>query len=114
MDEPYLSDLLRVLQPALKSQKKAKELLDRFWQDKQALIWTTTYVHRAANENKTVLTEQDAQTILRDFISNHHHQYGLCFSDLEKIIQDSGLGRDILPAETRNLILRNILTVDAK
>lgn len=112
MDEPYLSDLLRVLQPALKSQKKAKELLDRFWQDKQAIIWTTTHVHRIANENKTVLTEADAQSILQQFISNHQYQYGLCFRDLEKAIEDSGLGRDIRPAETRDLVLRNILTVD--
>ncbi len=112
MKEPHLSGLLHALQPALKSQKRAKELLERFWQDKQAIIWTTTQVHRAANENKTVLTEVDAQTILGDFISNHHHQYGLCFSDLVKAIEESGLGRKILAEETRNLVLRSILTVD--
>ncbi len=112
MKEPHLSGLLHALQPALKSQKRAKELLECFWQDKAAIIWTTTHVHRAANENKIVLTEADAQSILRSFISNHHHQYGLCFSDLVKAIEESGLGRKILPAETRNLVLRSILTVD--
>jgi hypothetical protein len=112
MNEPHLSDLLRVLQPALKSQKRAKELLERFWQDKAAIIWTTTQVHRAANESKTVLTEADAQSILHNFISNHHYQYGLCFTDLVKAIEEGGLGRRILSAETRNLVLRNTLTVD--
>ena len=111
MDEPYLSDLMRVLQPALKSQKKAKELLDRFWQDKQALIWTTTHVHQAANENKTVLTEDDARSILQRFCHSHDRQYGLDWSDLVEAIRDSGLGRDIRAKEIRKL-LRNILTID--
>jgi len=111
MKDPHLSGLLHALQPALKSQKRAKELLELFWQDKAAIIWTTTHVHRAANENKTVLTEVDAQSILQRFCHSHDRQYGLDWSDLVEAIQDSGLGRSIRAKETRRL-LRNILTID--
>jgi hypothetical protein len=114
MNEPHRSALLQLLRPALKNRRKAEELWRKFWLDRATIVWTTTQVHRAANENKTVLTEHDAQTILHDFISNHHYQYGLSWSDLVTAIQDSGLGRDIRPAENRDLVLRNILTVDAK
>lgn len=82
MNEPHRSALLQLLRPALKNRRKAEELWRQFWLDRATIVWTTTQVHRAANENKTVLTEHDAQTILHDFISNHHYQYGLSWSDL--------------------------------
>jgi len=112
MDEPYLADLLQTLQPALKSRQRAKELLACFWRDKAAIVWTTTHVHRAANENQTVLTEADALIILPTFSSQHDHQYGLCWSDLVKHIQESGRGRDMRPAELTSLTKRDQLTVD--
>ncbi len=112
MDEPYLSDLLQALKPALTSQKRGRELLDRFWRNKAAVVWTTAHVHRAANENRTVLTEADAQLILQTFIRQHNHQYGLRWSELVERIQESGRGRDIRPAELRQLVKHDQLTID--
>jgi len=112
MDEPHLSDLVQALKPALNSQKRARELLDRFWRDKAALVWTTAHVHRAANEHRTVLTEPDAQIILQSFIRQHNHQSGLRWSDLVERIQESGRGRDIRPAELRQLVKHDQLTID--
>ena len=64
--------LLAQLRPALKSVAKAEHLLTQYWADKIALLWTTNDVHRAANEAKTVLTEQQARTILRSLYDNYH------------------------------------------
>lgn len=112
MNEPHKAELLRALKPVTRSQKRLEGILNEFWSTRASIIWTTTQVHRAANENKTVLTEQDAQTILQEFIANHHYQYGLCWMDLVNAIKEAGVGRKITSAETRNLVLRNILTVD--
>jgi hypothetical protein len=103
---------MQALKPALTSQKRARELLDRFWRDKAAIVWTTVQVHRAANEHRTVLTEKDAQLILQTFIRLHNHQHGLRWSDLMECIQASGRGRDIRPAELRNLVKHDQLTID--
>ncbi len=104
--------LLEHLRPSLRSVSKARQLLTDYWADKIALLWITKDVHRAANEAKTVLTEQQARTILRTLLDDYRPQYGLEWRDVTKAIEDSGLGRDITARELHRLIHLDELTVD--
>jgi hypothetical protein len=107
-----ITELLTQLRPALKSVAKAEHLLTEYWADKIALLWTTKEVHRAANEAKTVLTEEQARTILRSLHDNYHAQYGLEWRDVSEAIQQSGLGRDISKRELHRFIHRDVLAID--
>jgi hypothetical protein len=107
-----IAELLEKLRPALKSVAKAEHLLAEYWADKIALLWTTKEVHRAANEAKTVLTEQQARTILRSLHDNYHAQYGLEWRDVSEAVEQSGLGRDISKRELHRFIHRDILAID--
>ena len=107
-----IAALLQQLRPALKSVSKAHQLLTDFWADRIALVWTTQDVHRAANEAKTVLTEQQARTILRSLHDNYRAQYGLEWRDMSEAVQESGLGRDISKRELHRFIHRDVLAID--
>ncbi len=107
-----IAEMLARLRPALKRSAKAEQLLTDYWADKIALLWTTKDVHRAANEAKTVLTEQQARTILRSLHDNYHAQYGLEWQDVSEAIQESGLGRDINKRELHRFIHRDVLVID--
>jgi hypothetical protein len=107
-----IAALLQQLRPALKSVSKAHQLLTDYWADKIALLWTTKEVHRAANEVKTVLTEQHARTILGNLHDNYHAQYGLEWQDVSEAVKQSGLGRDIKKQELHRFIHRDVLAID--
>ncbi len=107
-----IAALLQHLRPALRSVTKAEHLLNDYWADKIALLWSTKEVHRAANESKTVLTEQQARTILRSLHDNYHAQYGLEWRDVSEAVKQSGLGRDIRKRELHRFIHRDVLVID--
>lgn len=107
-----IAELLQHLRPSLRSVGKARQLLTDYWADRIALLWTTNDVHRAANEVRTVLTEQQARTILLNLHDNYRPQYGLEWRDVTNAIEDSGLGRDITARELHRLIHRDLLTID--
>lgn len=109
---PLIAELLHQLRPALKSVAKAEQLLTEYWADKIALLWNTKDVHRAANEARTVLTEQQARTILRSLHDNYRAQYGLEWQDVSEAIRESGLGRDINKRELHRFIHRDVLVID--
>ena len=111
MHEHIIEEMLAALSPAIRSKKKAQALLESYWSDKVALIWTTQDVHRAANERKTVLTEQEAHTALTDLHRHHDKQLGLRWQDLIDWIEQSGLGRDITKSELNQFIHHDIITV---
>ena len=70
--ETLITELLEILGPLLKSRRKAKLLLDAYWADRIALIWTTQQVHRAANEKRLVLIEAEARDLLRELHLHHN------------------------------------------
>jgi hypothetical protein len=107
-----IAELLQYLRPSLRSVSKARLLLTDYWADKIALVWTTKDVHRAANEAKTVLTEQQARTILLTLHANYRPQYGVDWADVTNAIEASGLGRDITARELHRHIHLDELTVD--
>jgi hypothetical protein len=111
MNTELVDGLLKALKPAIKNLPQAEHLLERYWADKIALIWTTADVHRAANEVKTVITEEDARAILHDLHLHYNPQFGIHWRDLSEIIRDSGKGRDITRAELTRFILQNRVAI---
>ena len=109
--EYLIAELLELLRPLLTSRRKAKLLLDDYWADRIALIWTTQQVHRAANEKRFALTEADARDILRQLHLHHNPQYGLRWSDVAEHIQQSGQGRDIRKRELHRFLQHDVLTI---
>ena len=76
-----------------------------------ALIWTAQDVHRAANERETVLTDEEARTLLTDLHQHHNAQYGLQWKDLYEAIENSGLGRDITKRELSRFVHKDIIAI---
>lgn len=109
-----IEELLLQLKPAIKSQRQVRPLLEQFWSDKIALLWTSAHVHRAANEQKTVLTEAQARKILHDLHAHYDRQYGLAWENVAEKIQDSGLERDIKKRELERFINQNVVVVEAR
>ena len=103
---------LTVLQPALNSRSKAEQLLTDYWADKIALVWTSSQVHRAANEVKTVLTEAQARQLLNELHQAYAPQFGLDWETLSEHLQRSGLGRDITARELHRFIHTDVLMID--
>ena len=107
-----ITALLQQLRPALRNVAKAEHLLNEYWADKIALVWTSKEVHRAANEVRTVLTEAEAREILGDLHHNYDAQYGLKWETVGEHIKLSGLGRDIKKRELHRFIHREVLVID--
>jgi len=111
MWQQEILELLDVLEPALKSRRKAFRLLQKHWSGKAVIIWTTEDLHRAANERETVLSEKEAQNLLRQLVGNHNPQYGLQWKDLYEAIQQTGSGRDITKRELNKFIHKDIIAI---
>ena len=58
MHDYIIEAMVEALKPTLKNPAKAKQILDRFWSDKMALVWDVQDVHTAANEREVALTKQ--------------------------------------------------------
>ena len=111
MHHHIIIEMLDALTPALNSRKKAEAILQRYWSDKVAIVWTTQDVHRAANERETVLTEQEARAALTDLHRHHDKQLGLRWKDVTDWIEESGLGRDITKSELSRFIHHDVLAI---
>jgi hypothetical protein len=103
--------MVEALKPSLKSQRRAKEILDRFWSDKIALVWDTADVHTAANERDVALTNAEAIHVLDELHHNHKKQYGLRWADLTSYIEEHGLGRKLTKRELKRFIEDSMLTI---
>jgi hypothetical protein len=106
-DEELLATILQVI----KSRQKAEQIIQRYYRDKITLVWKTADVHRAANEKKTVLTEDEAKKVLQKVSDNHDAQTGVDWQTLVYGIRESGMGRDITRQELRRFIKKDILAI---
>ena len=111
MHEHNIVEMLEKLTPALKSRRKAEEILRNYWSDKMAIIWSTEDVHRAANERETVLTKEEARAILTDLHQHHNAQYGLQWKDVYEAIENSGFGREITKRELGRFVHKDIIAI---
>ena len=111
MHEFILQSMIRALKPVLKDEARAARILERFWQDKMALVWDTEDIHRAANEIEIALTEKEARTLLHDLHEHHNQQFGLQWKDVTERIRGDVLGRKLTRREVNRFVKKDILTI---
>jgi hypothetical protein len=104
-------ELLKVILQVIKSRQKAEQIIKRYYRDKITIVWKTADVHRAANEKKTVLTEDEAKKVLQEVLDTHDAQIGVDWQTLVYTIKENGMGRDITRQELRRFIKQEILAI---
>jgi hypothetical protein len=111
MHDQIINDTLAVLRSVVKNEEKAKDLLQRYWLNKIAVIWTTEDVHRAANERDLALTQKEAVQVLRYVFDHHDAQCGLKWEDITNRIEDRVLGRKMTKREVDRFVHRDIIAI---
>ncbi len=101
--------MIKVLRPHFKYSAKAQELLLDYWTDRIAVVWTVDQVHKAANEQKTVLTRKEARQILHKLNQQSDPFVVFDWFGLQQCIADSGLGRDITKNELNQFVNQNVI-----
>ena len=109
--EDIVDALAKALKPVLKSQLKGKRILEKFWSDKAAIVWSVQDVFRAANERQLVLTRSEAKTILREFVASHSKYQGLEWWGLLQKLEVTSLGRKITKSELKRFIEKDVITI---
>ena len=106
-----LEELTQQLKAALKNNPKALNILKRYLSDKVLIVWKTIDVHRAANELRLALTEQEAMTVLETLHRQHNRQLGLRWEDLTGHIEAYVLGRKLTRREVSQFVKHDRLTI---
>jgi hypothetical protein len=111
MQSNTIDEMVQKLRPVLKDKEQARRILDAFWADKIAIVWTTQQVHRAANELEMALTEEEARNVLQRVFDRHDPQYGLKWQDITAFIEDRVLGRKLTKRELHQFIHKDVITI---
>jgi hypothetical protein len=114
MHEYIIEAMVKALKPALKNPVKAKHILERFWNDKMALVWDLRDIHTAANEREVALTNRQASKILQELHHYHNKQCGIKWVDVTSYIEEYALGRKLTKRELKRFVERNLLTIERK
>ena len=107
MHTHHLKEMVRVLRPSLKDHVKARNILERYWRDRKAIVWEIEDVHRAANERALVLTNTEARQILQklmDDYSRYDSRKGIHWLRLLEILDESCIGRKITRQEMKHFL----------
>jgi hypothetical protein len=112
MKPEEIAGMLKALKRALSSQRKAEQILKRYWRDKQAIIWTVEQVHRAANERECVFTDAEAREVLFELTQHHNPQYGIKWQDLLELIDQSVAGRKMTKKELKMFVAEDTIAVN--
>jgi hypothetical protein len=114
MHDYIIEAMVKALKPALKNPAKGKQILDRFWADKMALVWDVQDVYTAANEREVALTNQEAIKILQELHHCHNKQCGIKWVDVTCYIEEYALGRKLTKSELKRFVDKNILTIQRR
>jgi hypothetical protein len=114
MHHYIIEAMVKALKPTLKNPTKAKQILERFWTDKMALVWDVRDVHTAANEREVALTNREAIKVLAELHHYHNKQTGLQWKDVTCYIEECALGRKLTKAEHKRFVEKNFLTINRK
>ena len=114
MHDFIIQAMITALKPTLKSKAKAEQILEKFWQDKIALVWDTTDVHTAANERRVALTREEAVNVLQELHHRHDKQEGLKWQDVTAYIEEHALGRKLTKRELKRFVEDNMLTIQRR
>ena len=112
MHDHIIEAMVKSLKPALKDPIKAKQILERFWSDKMALVWSVQDVHTAANEREVALTNKEAIKVLQELHHYHNNQYGIKWEDVTCYIDKYALGRKLTRTELKRFVEQNILAIN--
>jgi hypothetical protein len=112
MHDYIIEAMVSALKPVLENQVRAKQILEKFWSDKMALVWDVQDVHTAANEREVALTNREAIKVLQEMHHYHDKQTGLQWKDVTCYIEEYALGRKLTKAEVKRFVDKNLLTVD--
>jgi len=114
MHDYIIEAMVKELKPVLKDPAKAKQILERFWADKMALVWDVQDVHTAANEREVALTTKEAIKVLQELHHYHDKQTGLQWKDVTCYIEEYALGRKLTRVELKRFVEQNLLTINRK
>lgn len=103
--------MLQALQPVLKNRKKARHILEDYWQNNIAVIWSAFDVLRAANQCELVLTVEEARTVLKELHEANDPNSGITWEIVRNTIKERGVGRKLTEEERQRFTERNIVTV---
>jgi hypothetical protein len=112
MDTKTIQEMVQKLRPVLKDRAKAERLLERYWRDKIAIVWTAKQVHTAANEMEMALTRKEAVQILQHFQQTHNKQEGVRWADITSYIRENVMGRPLNKKEINRFIKKDIITIN--
>ena len=107
MHPNYIEDMVC----RLKLKTKGRVILERYWSDKMALVWSVADVFRAANERGVALTKREAIKLLQELHGHHNRQTGIKWEDLTTCIEDQELGRKMTQAEIKRFVEQELITV---
>ena len=89
MDLHHIQDMaISLVEAGLATERKQVELvLQRYWTDKVAVVWTTEDVHAAQNdfdevEQTSSLSEERAESILQKAFDKHDASEGITWESL--------------------------------
>lgn len=109
-----IEEMLKALRPVIKKKDRALSLLEKYWSDKIALVWTAEDVFRAANERELPVTPEEARQVLNHLLDNHDAQYGLKWQDITDYIDERVLGRAMTKREIHRFVHKDIITINKK
>jgi hypothetical protein len=114
MHHYIIEAMVEALKPVLKNPARAKQILERFWSDKMALVWDVRDVHTAANEKEVALTNAEAIKVLQELHHYHDKQCGIQWRDVACYIEEYALGRELTKRELKRFGEQRLLTIDRK
>ena len=114
MHHYIIEAMVEALKPALNNPERAKQILERFWSDKMALVWDVRDVHTAANEKGMALTSRQAIKVLQELHHYHNKQCGIKWEDVACYIEEYALGRKLTKCELKRFGEGDLLTIDRK
>ena len=112
MKPEEIAGMLNALPPVQCDRTKAEQILQRYWSEKIAFVWTRSDIHKAANEQGFVLTRSEAMKILDHLRIHYNPQLGIKWIDLWDLIHNSGLGRRMKKHEERAFVERNHVCIE--
>ena len=108
MNAGDINGMIRMLKPVLTDHQRARKILEKYWSGKLALIWTIEDIHKAVNERGIALTKEEAKDLLEHLSKHYNRQYGIKWTDLWDLIEDSGYGRKMSRKEEKSFVDRDV------
>ncbi len=112
MDTRYIHGMLLALRSQLRDPEMAGQILQHYWRDRVAFVWTVDQVHLAANERGLAVTPAEARRILDQFHKETNQFTPLnWFTLLDLIDEFSQIGRKLTKAELHRFSQTNLIVV---